>query len=160
MRHTASLAGLLIILALVFLAGLLSGCSSFTTPEARHAEIAWLALDAVDTAQTVTIARSPGCLYEANPIAVQAYGGPHPDVGRVLAVNSVLAFAHWELGAWLDRNAERSAAADPDDDTSTPANWYIARGAFYALSFLGSGHAVLGNFMMGVRPLSHATCAP
>jgi hypothetical protein len=128
--------------------------AGFTNPTTRRAEYAWLALDVVDTMQTVTIARSPDCLYEADPLARMLYGSAHPSVGRVLGVNAAMAGAHYQLGAWLDRNTERALS---DEDNSNAGLWYVGRAAFYGLSFLGSGTAVIGNVQLGIKPLSHVT---
>lgn len=146
-------------LAAAAVAAILSpGCASlqFTTDGARTAELSWLAMHAVDTAQTVTIARSPQCLWEGNPLAVAVYGSKHPSVARVVATNTAMAGLHWAAGAWLDKHAEQAM----QDGAARAPLWYLGRGAFYALSFAGTGRAVLGNVQLGVRPLSRARCSP
>jgi hypothetical protein len=146
--------GLLLLCALVTL----TGCQSlqFDNSSTRNAEVAWQAMHVVDTLQTVTIARSPECLYEKNPLAAMLYGSKHPSVGRVLTINSSMALLHWRTGAWLDRGAERALANDSDNI----GLWYVARGGYYVLSFLGTGSAVVGNFQLGVKPASKVRCAP
>lgn len=144
---------------------LLSGCAAimpvgslpertYATKAAHRAELAWLTLHAVDTAQTVTIARSPDCLREANPLASAVYGSDHPSPQRVLLTNVALGWAHYELGGWLDRNTERAFV----EDSGARGGWYVARGAYYAVSFLGTGLAVSNNASQGIRPFSRVEC--
>lgn len=136
-----------LILAAVFA---LSGCevlnATYTNDTTRKAEYTWLSMHAVDTLQTVTIARSPTCLREANPLASAVYGSDHPSVGRVVATNLVLAWGHAKLGAWLDERTERSILEEGDGR----AGWYLARGAYYVVSFLGTGIAIGNNTGRGV----------
>lgn len=146
-------------LAIVALLGLqLTGCevlnASFENDTTRKAEYTWLAMHAVDTMQTVTIARSPECLREANSLAAAIYGSDHPSAGRVVATNLALAFVHAKVGAWLDERTERAMF----NDTDTRGGWYMARGMYYVVSFLGTGIAVGGNVTRGVKPLSHMDC--
>jgi hypothetical protein len=145
--------------ALAFLAGCASTAPSFrfANSTTRNAELTWLALHAVDTAQTITIARSPGCLYEASPLAQMVYGTKHPSVSRVLFTNTGMAILHWHMGSMLDRHAE---AALTDEDNGNAGLWWMARGAYYAASFMGTGSAVVGNVRLGVKPLSKARCTP
>lgn len=143
--------------AIIFALLVLTGCASYTNDTTRAAEFTWLAVHAIDTAQTVTIARSPDCLYEKSPLARMVYGTKHPSVGRVLATNTIMGAAHWQFGAWLDQHAERALADESNDKAGL---WWMARGAYYTLSFMGSGSAVVGNLRLGVRPLTTAHCAP
>ncbi len=132
------------------------GCSALPQPDkTRGAEVTWLALHAIDTAQTVTIARSPDCLYEKNPLAAAVYGTKHPSVARVLVTNTVLAGVHYTVSGWWDR---RVAAADADIENDNAALWHIGRFAWYAASIAGSGSAVVGNMRLGVKPLTTARC--
>lgn len=135
---------------------LATGCSSlrFQNDSTRTAELSWQAIHAIDTAQTVTIARSAPCLYEANPLAAAIYGSEHPSVRRVLATNAAMASLHWAVGSWLDRRTERALQRE----SGSVGAWYVLRGAYYLLSILGSGAAVAGNVQLGVRPLSHMRC--
>lgn len=142
------------VLLTVLLLLLLSGCTTYATRDARNAEYAWLALDAVDTAQTVTIARSPECLYEADPLAVFVYGTEHPSTGRVLMTNAVLAYGHYQLGGWIDRHTERAFA----QESPARGGWYVTRAAFYVVSFLSTGIAVTNNAAMGIHPFSRVRC--
>lgn len=123
----------------------LSGCAlvtPYTNDTTRNVEYTWLAMDAVDTAQTVRIARNPSCLREANPLAASVYGGDHPTPGRVIATNAVLAYAHYEIGAWIDKRTE-AAAIDPDDTSYN--GWYLFRSAWHGFALIGTGYAVLHN---------------
>jgi hypothetical protein len=144
----------LLILAAVFA---LSGCevlnATYTNDTTRKAEYTWLAMHAIDTAQTVTIARSPTCLREANPLASAIYGSDTPSPQRVLATNIALGFVHAKVGAWLDERTERSFLEDGDGR----GGWYLARGAYYVVSFLGTGIAIGNNAGRGVGPFTRMT---
>lgn len=141
----------ILILAAVFA---LSGCevlnATYTNDTTRKAEYTWLAMHAIDTAQTVTIARSPECLREANPLAAAIYGSDTPSPQRVIATNVALGWAHAKLGAWLDERTERSIL----DETDGRGGWYVARGAYYVISFLGTGIAIGNNAGRGVGPFT------
>lgn len=131
-----------------------TGCASYTNPSTRRAEAAWQVLAAYDTAQTVTIARSPTCLREADKFASFIYGTDHPSPQRVLATNALLAWAHWEAGAWIDRLTEHAIASeDPNRGLL-----FIARGTYYTTSFLGTGLAVGNNVSLGIKPFSKMEC--
>jgi hypothetical protein len=143
-------------LALLCAALALAACGPmrFANDATRNVELSWLALHAVDTAQTVTIAKSPGCFYERSPLAQMVYGTKHPSVGRVVTTNTVMAAAHWGMGAMLDRHTEAALA----DDSGNAGLWYAARVSYYAMSFMGTGSAVVGNVRLGIKPLSHQEC--
>lgn len=145
----------LLILAAVFA---LSGCevldATYTNDTTRKAEAVWLGMHALDTAQTVTIARSPTCLREANPLASAIYGSDSPSPQRVIATNLALGWAHAKFGAWLDERTER-AILDPRSESV--GGWYIARGAYYVVSFLGTGIAIGNNASRGVGPFTRMT---
>lgn len=133
-----------------------AGCApmQFATTGGRNAELSWQAIHLIDTAQTITIARSPNCLYERDPVAAAVYGSKNPSVGRVVITNAAMGALHWAAGSWLDRHAEYALHRD----TGSAGAWYIARGGYYALSLLGSGAAVVGNVRLGVRPLARVRC--
>lgn len=133
---------------------LLTGCAvlpQFMQPNA--AESTWLGLDAVDTLQTVQVAKHPDCYREGDGIAAGLYGSNHPNAGTVVGVNFALAMAHLAVASWLDREVDRHLAADaaePGLDSVGP--WYVGRIIFHTVSLLGSGYAVGNNFSNGVRP--------
>lgn len=156
-NFTAPGVGTIAVLLAILLVLLLSGCAShsgFANPEARRVEIAWQTLAAYDTAQTVTIARSPTCFRESNKLASAIYGSDNPSPQRVLATNAALAWAHWELGAWLDRRTQAAI----DSDNPNRGLYYVGRTAFYVTSFLGSGIAVGNNVSLGIKPFSRRVC--
>jgi hypothetical protein len=146
------------VLSCILAALALTACAStapsfrFAAPATRNAELGWLALHTVDTLQTVTIARSPDCLYEKSPLARMVYGTDHPSVSRVLMTNTGMAVLHWGMGSMLDRHAEAGG-----DNVGV---WYSARIAFYTMSFIGTGSAVIGNVRLGIKPATTMRCAP
>jgi uncharacterized protein YceK len=142
--------GLLLLVLVILL--LLSGCATYETRGAHTAELVWQGMNAVDTAQTVTIARSPTCWHEADRLAAGVYGSQNPAPSRVLATNALLAWGHYELGAWLDRRTEAEGRED------SGIGWYVARGAFYTFSFLGTGLAVTNNSTRGIGLATSKVC--
>jgi hypothetical protein len=146
-------------LALVCLLALCSaGCSLITPYEnnaARDSEYTWLGMDALDTAQTITIARSPSCLRESDHVASWLYGSDTPTPARVIGTNVALAYAHYEIGAWIDRHTE-AAAIDPDDENYP--TWYLFRSAWEGFALIGTGFAVLHNAQARVGPFSEVHC--
>lgn len=146
---------LALVLALVLLA--LTGCA--TVPPSgvfpreqgsRAAESTWLALHAVDTLQTVQIAKHPECFRESNPIAAGVYGTDHPSAGRVAVTNVALAFVHSVVSRWLDDNVAESEATHDGN----VGGWYVGRIVWHGLSIGGTGGAVAGNFSLGLTPTS------
>ncbi len=97
-----------------------------------------------DTAQTVTIARNPDCLREANPLAF--FGDEHPSQEAVLLYNAVYIVGHWLLSRKLDSLAERSTS------------WARARRIYQLATFIGHGGAVANNFALGIKPFSNYSC--
>jgi hypothetical protein len=78
---------------------LCSGCTALETRESQ----AWLALHAVDTMQTLRIADSPECFYEADSIT-QSLIGRTPSRGKVLAWSAGMAGVHLGVAELLLRN--------------------------------------------------------
>lgn len=118
----------------------------FVTESGRNVQIGLTALMLLDTAQTVTIARSPECLREADPIAAAVFGSEHPSTQRVLITNALYIGLNWIVASKLDRLAQRSDS------------WARARRAYQVLSFLGHGAAVANNIGLGIRPFSKYGC--
>lgn len=155
---------LVLIICMGFVAGL-SGCVStnpgigeFSTAIGRNKQIALTALMAMDTAQTVTIGRSPNCLHEANPLAF--FGDEHPSAQQVLITGAFYGTAHWLFGSWLDRKAERSVdfSIDAEADISRKERWRSMRTAYQLLTFIGHGTALAANANRGIRPFSAYEC--
>jgi hypothetical protein len=148
-------------LAIALLLGVsLSGCESlsliapYENTTTRNVERTWLVMHAIDTAQTVTIARSPECLIEANPIAAKIYGSNSPSAERVLATNLLLGYLHYRIGGWIDKKTEE-AILDPKSESV--GAWYTTRLAWHGLAIVGTGAAVANNYSRGVQPFSHVT---
>lgn len=142
-------------LAVVLLLFICTGCT--TTPGmfprehgSRVAEKVWLTLDAVDTMQTIQIARNPSCFREANPLAARLYGSDQPKPRTVMVTNVVLALVHSSVSRWFDDGVARAQARD--DDSVGP--WAVGRIAWHTVSILGTGAAVASNFSQGIGPTS------
>lgn len=143
--------------AIVF-AALLTGCAALPMPlqpehmdyNSNAAEITWLALDAVDTAQTMHIRRSnPACAYEADPVAAALYGSRDPSPGRVLVTNIALAAVHASVTSWLDdKVAVEDAQREADDDYGI-GPWMATRFLWLSVSLIGSAHSVVNNYQRG-----------
>lgn len=155
--------------ALVIGSALLAGCATnqfdsdrtaldFASKGARNAQLGMTAVMALDTAQTITIARNPDCLYEGNQLAAKIFGDDTPSTSRVLITNAVYIATHWMLGSWLDRKAETIDFSDLENDQSRRRGWRIARGIYQALTIVGHGAAVANNFNQGIGPATNYTC--
>jgi hypothetical protein len=108
-------------------AGLMSGCTALRDP----GEQAWLALHAVDTAQTFRIAGDPACYRESG----QAWLiGDHPSEGAVAAWSVGAAGLHLAVTDYLLR-------------TERP-KW--AR-AWQAVTIGMTGAAIVENYSIGIR---------
>lgn len=152
------------VLGTALVAATLSGCSSmsFATSSNRNKQLGLTALMAVDTAQTVTIARNSDCLMEANPVAVALYGSDAPTQKQVLLVNAAYVAGHWALGSYLDRKiaAPVDLSIDATEDMERRKSWRIVRGLYQALTFLGHGAAVVTNAQRGIKPAGNYSCMP
>lgn len=123
-----------------------------TNEDSARAEGAWLVLDAVDTLQTVQLAKHPACYREDDKAAVWLYGSEHPAAARVALTNVVLAISHTMVTAWLDDRVDAAR------DTDSYGPWVVTRFVWHAISLGASGAAVANNFSKGLTPTS-AKCA-
>lgn len=136
----------------------LGGCAALPMPfqpvaqdNSNKAEGAWLVLDAVDTLQTVQIAKHHNCFRESDPLAAWIYGSKYPNAGRVVLTNIVLATAHTMVTSWLD-----------DKVATGSIGWYRARVAWHTGSLLYSGVAVAHNMQqgLGLTTVHNSDCTP
>lgn len=138
---------------------LLAGCAALPMPLQPHndqynsdaAEGAFIALAAVDTAQTMHLKSGTSCGYEADPVAAAIYGGRNPSPGRVLVTNLALITVHTMVASWLD---DKVAAESAKNDANEPNNlgpWYVGRVAFHTISLVAEGAAVANNFHKGCK---------
>lgn len=141
-------------------ASLLCGCASFENSTNRNIQIGLTGLMAVDTAQTVQIAKNPDCLYEANPIAAKLFGSEHPSPERVIGTNIIVIAAHWMLGGFLDRKANAPINLDVDalEDIKSRNRWKAAQRTYQIATFVGHGGAVANNFNHGISPTGFRGC--
>lgn len=151
---------LVLIVGFVIWLAQMAGCatygpeSTYRTRSAAIAEQVWLGVHGLDTAQTVTIARTPECLWEDEPAAVAVYGTKHPSESRVLATNALLGTLHYYVGGWLDRRTEMAI----DQDSPSRGAWYVTRAAFFGISLVASSRAVINNRGLGIKPFSKHPC--
>ena len=146
----------------------LSGCAGlggFATQGGRNAQLVASGLIVVDTLQTITIARNPDCLREANGLAAKIIGGEHPDEKLVVGVNGLMLIGHWLFGSWLDRkNAKReeetvyrlNARGKLEGDRVN--GWKLAQGAYLSGVIGGHGMAVIGNVSEGIGLAGNHGC--
>jgi hypothetical protein len=136
------------------------GAFEFASTSARNTQIALTALIALDTAQTVTIGRSPECLFESDPVAAAVFGSRTPSPRRVLITNTLYITAHWLVGSYLDRkaNAPVDLSISTEEDLHRHERWRFLRGAYQLLTGLGHGYAVARNFKKGIEPFSSFDC--
>lgn len=145
-------------LAIIVALALCTGCT-FTTPQARNAQLALTGLMALDTAQTVTIARSP-CLFEANPVAAAVFGSKRPSAQTVLATNAIYIAGHWALGSYLDRKANQPVdlSIDAQADMARRDRWRSLQRIYQIATSLGHGYAVARNARKAIAPFSSFDC--
>lgn len=145
-------------LALLAAAIALTGCT-FVTPAARNNQLALTGLMALDTAQTVTIARSP-CLFEANPLAAAVFGSKRPSQETVLLTNVAYISAHWVLGSYLDRRANEPVdfSIEAPADVARKAKWRRLQRIYQWATAFGHGVAVASNASRGIDPFSNFSC--
>ncbi len=133
----------------------LPGCAMLPMPmppndmsmNSNAAEGTWLALDAVDTLQTMHLKKGTACAYEADPLARALYGGANPAPARVLVTNLALMTAHTMITSWLDDEVAKHYKAD-DDQVGL---WYAGRLAWHAVSIGASGASVVNNYYHGCK---------
>lgn len=145
-------------LALIGAVVSLTGCT-FTTPAARNTQLALTGLMALDTAQTVTIARSP-CLFERNPVAAAVFGSKRPREQTVLATGVLYIAGHWAFAGYLDRKANQSVdfSIDAEDDVARKAKWRRLQRLYQWATALGHGIAIANNVDKNIRPFSTFNC--
>lgn len=145
--------------ALFLLLVSLQGCATLPMPlqpqneqyNSNMAEGAWLALDAIDTAQTMHLRRDRNpqvvvkCNRESDPFAVKIYGTQYPSPSRVLLTNIALATVHTMVTSWLD---DEVAKHDQANDGSV-GPWYVGRIIWHAASIAYSAKAMYNNHLQG-----------
>lgn len=90
---------LLVIVACLTASGIMAGCA--LSPEARNTEIAYQALNVIDTGQTISTARNPNVYSEADPIT-RSIIGAHPTTAHVYEAMAAIAILHAGVTFWLD----------------------------------------------------------
>lgn len=116
---------------------LIAGCSTYgrmSTPEK-----AWQGMHAIDTLQTIQIAKHPDC-YMENTSAWAI--GEHPSTGRVLVFMAAASYLHAKVSYLLD-----DYGADP--------TWIRA---WDWISLLTKGYTVGHNFSIGLGVTSAKGC--
>lgn len=134
----------------------LQGCADLMPIDegSRAAEVTWLSMDAIDTAQTYQFAKRPQCFHEADSIAAHIYGSDRPPPNRILLINGVLALAHPLVSRWFDEHAD--AAYDADDDSV--GLWFVGRGLWHMISIGATGLSIANNYGRGISPFHAPTC--
>lgn len=135
----------LIALAILLMAACCTGCATLESSSTK-AEAVWQGLNALDTAQTVNIARRPDCFSEVDPLTSTLIG-KKPDTAEVLAVGLAYAWAHDRVSGWLDRKVESAVVNDRN-----VGGWYVGRFLWHAVGLVGKAHTVNNNHRIGMRP--------
>lgn len=123
---------------LLALASSMAGCA--TLDERGALELTWQSLHAIDTAQTIHIARAPSCFYEKNWLT-STIVGRHPDEADVAAVMLGYSMLHYFISQKLGE------LEDP-----RPLR------VFQAVTLLQSGYNVVHNHSIGLRPFGSGGC--
>ena len=145
-------------LILILLTFLTAGCAALPMPFQPHTENnynvsegVFVGLTAVDTLQTVQIAKHPACYYEADPTARFLYGSAHPTPARVIGTNLIAITTHTVVSSWLDERASKENARYDREDLYGFGPWAMLRFVFHAVSLADEGWAVTNNFNRGIR---------
>lgn len=111
---------------------LLTGCASndWRDPSIRNRQITNTIVMALDTAQTVHIAREPDCYYERNPLL-----GKHPSVTRVITSGVLYSAGSWAAARWLDK-----------------AGWFKTAKVLQYMQLGAHGLAIGNNASRGLEP--------
>ncbi len=119
------------------LALLLSGCAAFRTlpAETRAEEATWQSLHAVDSLQTLSIARDPDCFREST---VDPLIGKHPSQGVVVLWAVTASALHFLVTDWLAEHQH-------------PALVRVWEG----VTIVSTGYWVGHNNQVGIRPFGH-----
>ena len=123
----------------------LSGCASM-----GPAEITWQSLHAIDTHQTLEIARNPDCFREADPLT-RALVGSHPSEAEAAAVMVAYSLGHYAVSRWLDVRADAAPYG---------SRWKDARALWHVVGIVTKGAVVLHNNSIGLGPVNRPECAP
>jgi hypothetical protein len=135
-------------LGVSLMAGSVAGCSSLAPlePRTRPLEAGWQVLHAVDMAQTVHIAREPGCYYERGFPTRQVLGSQPSEAG-VIAFGIASAYAHRYLSGVLDERVQNARNTGQHVRT-----WETVRAASHMVALGIKINAVANNHAIGLRP--------
>lgn len=117
------------------------------------AEIGWQSLHAVDTYQTMQIARNPQCFEEADPLT-RALIGEHPSEAQVAAVMVAYSIGHFYVSRWLDDRTEDAF----ERNSGARGGWYVARAVWTVGGLLAKGAVVAHNNSIGLGPINREDC--
>jgi hypothetical protein len=154
------LAGMIVkVVALIAIMLFMHGCAALPMPfqprdmayNSNLAEGSFVALNAVDTAQTMHFRAGTPCAYEADPLARFVYGSRTPPPGRVLLVNAALVTVHTMIASWLDDRVAEEDRLYESEDRYGLGPWYGLRFVFHAVSLVAEGSAVVNNFNRGCK---------
>ena len=117
------------------------------------AEYAWQGLHAVDTYQTMQIARNPQCFEEADPLT-RTLIGSHPSEAEVAAVMIAYSIGHAYVSGWLRERTEDAF----ERETPARGGWYVARAVWTVGGLLAKGAVVAHNNSIGLGPVNREDC--
>ena len=137
----------------------LHGCAALPMPfqprdmeyNSNAAEGSFVALNAIDTLQTMHFKGGTACAYEADPLARAVYGSRTPPPGRVLLVDAALVTLHTMVASWLDDRVAEEDRRYESEDRYGLGPWYGLRFVFHAVSLAAEGAAVANNFNRGCK---------
>jgi hypothetical protein len=120
----------------------LGGCTTLTTT--NKAEIAWQALNVVDTGQTLTVARNSKRWCESDPVTIHLVG-QYPSEKSVLVTMAAFAIVHFAVTRFMD---DRDTGAGP---------WHTANIIWQTATLTAKSFTVGRNFTVGIRPFGGRT---
>ena len=121
-----------------------SGEFSHWAGSAQVAEVTWQALNVVDTAQTVMIARSPTCFKESDAIS-QGIIGEHPTQAKVYLLGIGYGVLHYTVTRFIEERDIRDEEGYPESP------WWLAHIAWHTLTLIYKADTVVNNNIIGLR---------
>lgn len=114
--------------------------SSFTSDEKM-----WHAMNIIDTAQTIHLARSPECFRESNFLTKELIG-EHPSVGNVIAIGVIYSLAYRMANQYIENHISYNSDGYYDN------GWGYAKIGLSVFGLVSKGYTIGNNHVIGMKP--------
>lgn len=105
----------------------------------------WHAMNVIDTAQTVHLARSPECFRESNPMT-KAIIGEHPSTGEAIAIGVLYSVAYRMANQYIEDKITYTS------DGYYANGWGWAKVSLSVFGLVTKGFTIGNNHVIGLRP--------